>query len=164
MRVVICDASPLIFLAKLDRLELIAAVLEGEVFVLKCVVEEVATENTDPVERARLNAFFDSVEVVDFTASEYPSTSLSRSDRSTLQWAIENRADWLLADERLLRRIAAAEGISVVGFLGILVESARKGLLSAANARCAIDESVSRHGCRISVALYQRIRSELDQI
>jgi predicted nucleic acid-binding protein len=151
----------LIFLAKLDRLNMIPAVLAGDVFVLECVVAEIASGNAGPLETARLSAFFEHVDIVDFQASTFPSTSLSRSDQSTLTWAIENHADWLVADERLLRRIAILEGLSVIGFPGILVEGARKQLLSPAEAKTAIDESISRHGCRISVALYQRLIAEL---
>ena len=97
---------------------------------LKCVVDEASSENATPQESARLEAFLDRAEIIDFETSKLPSASLSRSDQSTLTWAIDNHTDWLVADERLLRRIAIDEGLSVVGFLGILVEAARKGLLS----------------------------------
>ena len=162
MKVIVCDASPLIFLAKLNRLHLISDVLQGRVSVLKCVVDEVSSENAGVTETKRLGAFLDSVEIVDFQAPEWSSKALSQSDQSTLTWAIEHRADWLVADERLLRRVAREEGISTVGFLGILVEAARQELLLPTEAKEAIDESISRHGCRISVDLYRRILSELN--
>ncbi len=66
MKLVVCDASPLIFLAELDRLNLISKVLDGDVFVLQCVVDEVASENSNPLETARLRVFFEHVEVIDF--------------------------------------------------------------------------------------------------
>ena len=161
MKTVVCDASPLIFLAKLNRLELIPRVLDAEVCVLRCVADEVLGAGAGPVERQRLLAFLESVGVVEFEPPAEPAGALSRCDRATLAWAIENRIDWLLADERLLRRIAEEKGIAVIGFLGLLLRAARRNLLSAGDARAAIDESVSRHGCRISIALYQRLLSEL---
>ena len=161
MKTVVYDASPLIFLAKLNRLELIPRVLDAEVCVLRCVADEVLGGGAGPVERQRLLAFLESAEVVEFDTPAEPAGALSRCDRATLEWAIENRIDWLLADERLLRRIAAEKGIAVIGFLGLLLRAARRNLLSGCETRCAIDESVSRHGCRISVALYQRLLSEL---
>ncbi len=162
MKLIICDASPLIFLAKLDRLNLISKVLGGEVFVLQCIVEEVTSAKAGPLESERLRAFFGGVEVVDFEASEYASTALSHADQSTLTWAIENRADWLLADERLLRRIAMEKGMRVVGFLGVLLEAGRRGMLTKAEVKAAIDDAVSKHGCRISITLYQRLLVELE--
>jgi predicted nucleic acid-binding protein len=162
MKLIVCDASPLIFLAKLDRLNLIGEVLGHEVFVLQCVVEEVTSAKAGPLESERLRAFFDGVEVVDFEASAYASKALSQADQSTLTWAMENRADWLLADERLLRRIAMEKGMRVVGFLGLLLEAGRRGILTAGEVKAAIDDAVSKHGCRISIALYQRLLLELE--
>lgn len=164
MKTIVCDASPLIFLAKLDRLDLPARVLRGELFVLRCVVDEVLSESAGPVERRRLAGFFDSAEVIDFEVSDEEAGALSHSDRSTLAWAIENQVDWLLADERLLRRVAVQEHLAVIGFLGVLLLSARTRILSVTEVRNDINECVSRHGCRISIALYQRLMSELDAL
>ena len=164
MKAVVCDASPLIFLAKLNRLDLISKVLQGELIVLKCVVEEVISENAGVVERERLSDFFKHVEVIDSCPPKLHSVSLSRSDQSTLTWAVKHQAQWLVADERLLRKIAREHGLSTIGFLGLLVEGARKGFLSAGDAKAAIDDSVSQYGCRISVALYQRILSVLNDL
>jgi len=161
MKVVVCDASPLIFLAKLDRLSLISSVLGGSVFVLKCIADEVLSDSAGPQERARLDEFLEQVQIVDFEVSRPSSRSLSRSDQSVLAWAIENRADWLVADERMLRRIAFVERIRVVGFLGLLIAAAQRGILSQSQARLAIDDAISKHGCRISIDLYQRLLAEL---
>ena len=38
-------------------------------------------------------------------------------------------ADLLLVDDRLARRVAAANGISVIGSLGVLVTAKKRGLL-----------------------------------
>lgn len=161
MTVVVCDASPLVFLAKLDRLPLISAVLGGDILVLRCVVDEVLSDSAGPQERVRLDRSLEQARIVDFEAARPPSRSLSRTDRSVLIWAVEHRADWLVADDRLLRRIAAAEGIRVVGFLGLLVAAVQRGALSRSQARLAVDDAISKHGCRISIELYQRLLAEL---
>jgi hypothetical protein len=162
MNTVVCDASPLIFLAKLGRLPLISATLGGSVVVPQCIVDEVLSDSAGPQERARLIELLEHVQVVDFEASWAPSRSLSRSDQSVLAWAVENGADWLVTDERLLRRIAIAEGVRVVGFLGLLIVAAQRGSLSRSAARLAIDDAVSKHGCRISIDLYRRLLVELE--
>jgi predicted nucleic acid-binding protein len=154
---VVCDASPLIFLAKANRLSLIPSLFPGDVVVLDVVVRELLHESTPAVEAQRLRAFLANAASPSWEGKLDPSSSLSISDRSSLAWAIANRADWLLADERLLRRVAAEHGIAVVGFCGILVQSARVGLLTPAQVRFDIDTAISRDHLRISVQLYREI-------
>lgn len=202
--VVVCDASPLIFLAKLDRLDLVSSILIsvdedldrgrdledcghalGRIVVLRCVADELmaresgsggrSTAGSSPEELLRLDRFLHKAKIIDFDltasagegevtpAQEFFSKALSLSDLNTLHWAIEHREDiaWLLADERLLRRIAREQGIPVVGFLGLLVTAARRGVMTTAEAREAVNNAVSMHRCRLSVALYQRVMAEL---
>lgn len=156
-RVVICDASPLIFLTKLASLDLIQQVIPGRVVVLDCVVEEVLSEHASPVEVDCLRSWLKTVEVIQYEGSLFPSSALSRSDQSTLAWAVNHDASWLVADERLLRRVAKQRGIGVIGFCGILIKAVERGLLAAQEARAMLDGAVDQHGLRISVALYRRI-------
>ncbi len=156
-RVVICDASPLIFLAKLAGLELIQRVVPGRLVVLGCVVREVLSERAGPDEVDRLRTWLQSVEVIEYEDSLFPTSVLSQSDRSTLAWAVNHSAAWLVADERLLRRVARQRGIHVIGFCGILVKAVERGHLPAREARAMLDAAVDQHGLRISVALYRRI-------
>ena len=163
MKTILCDASPLIFLAKLDELSLIAEVLEGEIVILQSIVDEVCCDSAGEIELLRLRRFLNSITVVEFSDSDYPSQSLSENDRSVLNWSIRNRVDWLVADERLLRRIAKEEKIEVIGIFGILIAAARKELRTTAQVRSMIDELVGKHGCRISVSLYQSLIEALNE-
>jgi hypothetical protein len=62
--IVVCDASPLIFLAKLNRLELITRLLGSEVVVLQCVASEVMeSEKAGDIELRRLIVFLKSVRI-----------------------------------------------------------------------------------------------------
>ena len=64
--IVLCDASPLIFLAKLNRLHLIPQLLGPDVVVLQCVVNEVlGTAQVQHPEQQRLAAWLQSVRVVE---------------------------------------------------------------------------------------------------
>ena len=160
-QLIICDASPLILLAKINQLDLIHKVLEGEILVLQCIVDEVCSDSAGEVERLRQNRFLENVKIVDFNDSDYPSQSLSANDRSVLNWSIHNHPEWLVADERLLRRIAKEENLKVIGTLGILVAAQHKGLLTKEKTKQAVDELVSVHKLRISVGLYQKVLEEL---
>lgn len=166
MKVVVCDASPLIFLAKLNLLYLIDGVLGKRIHVLQCVVDEVCSERASALEMSHFLEFFKGVEIVDSDVAVEPNlvSVLSDSDQATLHWAVRNHADLILVDERLLRRVALEHGIEVVGFLGVLVVAVRDGLLSKTDAKNAINSSVSVHGCQISIALYQRIIMEIESI
>ena len=160
--IVVCDASPLIFLAKLNRLPLMAQVLGDEIVVLRCVADEVLAGSTaGSVEWARLNAFLSDVSVVSFTESAYTAGRLSTSDRQTLTYAVSQRAAWLVADERLLRRVAQGEGLMTIGTLGLLAAAVRQGTLTSAEALADVEALVTQHRLRISLALYQRFRTEM---
>ena len=88
---IVCDASPLIFLAKMRRLDLIFNPLGNDVIVLKCVVDDVMTP-VKPVsaERVRLQQFMERVWVIDVTESDPAPPALSRSDCQSLTWAARN--------------------------------------------------------------------------
>ena len=160
-RCVICEASPLIFLAKLDALALLQALLPGRWVVLQCVVDEVLGSRAGPLEAERLRRWLAGMEVIDFEGSLCPSRALSRSDQSSLAWAVQNNADWLIADDRLLRRFAREHHLSVLGFCGVLIQCVDHQLLDARMARKMIDQAVERHGLMISVAVYRRILEAL---
>jgi len=160
--ILICDASPLIFLAKLGRLDLIRLLLADRVVVLRCVAEEVLGDRASFGERVALTSFLASVETVDFDESNFGSQTLSASDRSTLTYAVKHRADLLLADERLLRRIAAEEGIATIGTLGLIMLAVEKSVLSPVDARADLDRAVTTHGFRISAELYRQVIGALE--
>lgn len=159
--IVVCDASPLIFLAKADRLDLIERVTQRQAVLLCCVMDEVLSDRAMPVEAQRLRGWQSAVTVVDDDGSLFPSEALSKSDQASLAWAVENRAEWLLADERLLRRFARERGIQVIGFCGLLLQAVRTGQMAAREARQTIDTAIREQGFRISVALYQQILARL---
>ncbi len=162
MSVVVCDASPLIILAKLDRLHLITDLLGNDIVVLQCVADEVLDERAGTLERQRLDGFLSAIaRVAAFEESDIESNALSDSDRYTLTYSIRNAVNWLVVDERLMRRVATEHGIAVMGILGLLVGAAKRGILTHAESELALREAVGVHGLRISVALYQRVLDEL---
>lgn len=113
---VVCDASPLIFLSKIKRLDFIREVAGDEVVVVQRVCDEVLSERGGVGEVERLAEFFQTVRVENFVTDRFVGNQLSLTDRSSLAWALENEADRLLADEVLLRRIARAEGPDEAAF------------------------------------------------
>lgn len=160
-QLIVCDASPLIFLAKVDQLRLIQALFPGRCVVLECVASEVLNPAADPVEQQRLADWLKSVDRIQYEGSLFESGALSRSDQSSLAWAVENQADMLIADERLLRRFAREHKIAVMGFCGIIINAAQNGNLSFQAARKLIDKAIAQHGLRLSIRVYQAVMQRL---
>jgi predicted nucleic acid-binding protein len=159
--IVVSDASPLIFLAKLDRLHLLPGLFGTKITVLQCVSDEVLNDRAGLLEKVRLRDFLkESAEVVSFEESDIESNSLSASDQYSLTYCERHHADWLIADERLLRRVARAKGISTMGFLGILIQAVKAGLLTKRQAKRDFESVIGEHDLRISIVLYQRILRE----
>lgn len=161
MTAVVCDASPLVFLAKTDRLDLLKTIPGGNIVILECVVREVLSDRASPWEKTRLSRFFQNVRRVDYEKADPAVRALSRSDQSILNWAIENRAEWLVADERLLRRAAREHGMATIGFCGILMRAVQEGLIKKREARTNLDEAITHHGFRISLSLYKNLLERL---
>lgn len=160
---VVCDASPLIFLAKVDRLELVRELVGDQVVVLQGVVNEVLHEKGRPEELGRLTEFLDTVQVVDFVTDRFFGNQLSLTDRSSLAWALENGATRLLVDEVLLRRVARAEGLEVVGVMGVFVQATKVGLLTKAEVLGDLKTLIEREGMRISLGLYRKVLESLEE-
>lgn len=160
--IVVSDASPLIFLAKLDRLSILAELFEEKITVLNCVVEEILSERAGLVEKKRLKTFIkENAIVITFAESDIESRSLSISDQYSLTYCERHKADWLIADERLLRRVASAKGITTIGFLGLLLKAIDAKLLTSEEVKNDLERAISNHELRISLPLYQRLLHEL---
>lgn len=161
-RLVVCDASPIIFLAKVDLLNLIDTIPGGDCVVLELVANELLSDQADPIERTRLENWLNKIRIVSFSGQMIQSQALSASDHASLTWAVQNSADWMVADERLLRRFVRDKGIKVIGFCGILIKAVSDGVLSADRARQALDEAVGRHALRLSLPVYQATLRQLE--
>jgi len=159
--IVIADASPLIFLAKIRQLDLVHRLLGQDIRVPRPVHREVMRPGIDPVERDTLESFFTdcTIEVVPRPRSF--ASAMSTADNAALTLAIRSKADLLLCDERVTRTVAETEGVRSLGTLGILLLAMRNGLLPRIETRRLVDLLVSTHGFRIGVELYQAVLGEI---
>lgn len=62
---------------------------------------------------------------------------LDRGEQDVILLAQEIKADWVLIDEKLARRVAISLGLQVKGTLGVLLIAYRMGLISKAASRQA---------------------------
>jgi len=153
--IVVADSSPLIFLGKIRRLALIQRVAGDQVVVPEAVRREVLAAPLDPAEKDALGSFLSGCEVVAVPRPRRFAAAMSRADNAALTLAIRRRAGYLLADDRILRRAAAAEGIRTLGTLGVLLRAMEVDPVAASEARALLDDLIRSHGFRIGIEVYQ---------
>ena len=163
MRVVV-NATPLIALALLDRLELLRQMFD-EILVPAAVYEEVVVKGA-----GRTGA--DAVGQADWLQVVSPQTAstiepmllgLDAGEMDVLLLAREQDPDWVLIDERLGRRVAQAMGLPVKGTLGILLAAVLAGLLSKSEALDGLHQLADSE-IRISLRWQDWLKGELDKL
>lgn len=151
----VTDASPLIFLAKIDGLALLEACF-AEVLVPPAVVEEARLRLPDFIRRTELSELGEA-----FVRGAVG--ALHRGEFETIVLARETTADLVALDDRGARTRARQLGLVPIGTLGLLLLAHRRGLIEAARAARQIDALVQNHGLYLSASVLQRVRTELKQ-
>jgi predicted nucleic acid-binding protein len=127
----VVNASPLILLSKVGKLDLIDA-LASEVAIPAAVVDELEDgPGDDPSRRAAqaiANARILPAESVDPLVERW---DLGAGESGVLTFALRNRSFEAVLDDRAARNCAAALGIATRGTLGILLLAKREGALAA---------------------------------
>jgi len=160
--IVVADASPLIFLSKIRRLPLIHRLFGGEVHVPTVVRDEIVRPATAPGETPELESFLQLCRIETVRQPRHFAGSLSRADAAALTLALRRKADFLLCDDRVLRRLAETQGIRPMGTLGILLRAMQRRHQTPQETREAVDLLVRRHNFRIGVEVYQRVIEEIE--
>ena len=159
--IVVADASPLIFLAKVRQLDLLHGLPGRDIRIPRPVHREVVVPGLDPIEREVLESFLASCTIEAVPRPRSFASAMSAADSAALTLAVRVKASILLCDERVTRIMAQAEGIRPLGTLGVLLRARRQGLLTRSEALGAVDLLVRTHSFRIGVELYQAILGEI---
>jgi len=157
--VVVADAGPLLGLARIDRLSVLAS-LYGSVVVPELVLAELHVDSDRPGARA-LSAAMAQGKLRQQALSEGSATELARlvllldaGEASAIRLAEQIQCRFLLIDARRGRQIARACGIPVVGLAGVLLAAKRSRLLPSVASTLA---DLSRKGYRLSDALVSEV-------
>ena len=125
----VVNASPLICLGKIGRLDWIAAT-SLEVVIPPAVAQEIEDGPSDDAARRWLEsagkAFVRDAAVVDEVIAAW---DLGRGESEVLAWARIHPEFTPVLDDRAARRCADVIGVPVCGTLGVLVHGRRAGLV-----------------------------------
>jgi predicted nucleic acid-binding protein len=154
--IVVSDASPLISLAAIDRLDLLRR-LYHEVIIPEAVRREVVLTAPGAAGAADVAGanWIKVRSVEDRTLVEALRVTLDVGEAEAIALALEVHADLLLVDERRARSVAQRLGQPVIGVLGVVVEAKLSGLISAVGP--LLEDLTERAGFRVSEALRARV-------
>jgi uncharacterized protein len=151
----VSNSGPLIHLAKVGEFALLHDLFQ-HITIPPEVFEEVVirgggqpgsgeTNTAQWITRGMLERF----DVADILAAE-----LDRGEAEAIALALQEKADWLLIDERVGRRFAQQVGLKVKGTLGVLLEGVRRGFID--DLQPLLDMLVAR-GTWIAQATYAEV-------
>ncbi len=160
--IVVSDASPIISLSAVGRLDLLAQLYE-RVIVPASVYEEIATADPDRpgVKELRAAEWLSTVLPKDRVLVRALEGELDGGEAEAIALAIEVEADLLIVDERRGREVARRMGVQVIGVLGILIEAKTRRLLPAVEPN--LEALLTKAGFRISPSLYRRVLEASDE-
>lgn len=134
MIVVVAGTSPLNYLVQINREDILPA-LYTRVFVPTAVLEELNHPGAVSAVRRWLESMPSWLIVRTAVSEVDPALArLDPGEREAIQLAKQEHADLLLMDEKLGVRLAREQGLAVTGTLGVLVQTARRGLIDVEHA------------------------------
>lgn len=149
----VTNASPWIFLAKIDCLSLLPTCF-SQVLAPPAVVAETGLDLPDFIECRTLS------EVGDAFVRGAVGT-LHGGELEAMILAREQGIDLVAIDDKAARTRASQLGLRPIGTLGLIVLAQRLGHLNAPTAVTKVDELVDSHGLYISTQVRQQIRTQL---
>ena len=153
---IVSNASPLINLARIGRLDLLHQ-LYGELAIPEAVWHEIVVEGAgqpgaDDVKSA---IWINTRTVTNRELVRALRQELDAGEAESIALALEVGAELLLMDERLGRETARYLDLRYTGLIGVLIEAKRKGLIDAV--RPWLDMLRDIAGFHVSGALYRRV-------
>jgi predicted nucleic acid-binding protein len=144
---VVCDSSPLIALAAINRLSLLSDLFQT-VLIPKAVADEIKPSLRQAPEWIKVELMKGAHPEPEFPAS------LGEGERQAITLALNCGADFVVLDDLPARRVARTLNLPVIGTVGILLASKRRGFIPAIRAEM---DSLLQHSFFISADLYDRL-------
>jgi len=153
---IVSNASPLIGIARIDKLDLLRE-LYGELVIPEAVWHEVVVRGAGQpgAEQIKASEWISQARVENRTLVQVLAQDLDVGEAESIALALELQAEILLMDERLGRQTADRLGLRYIGVIGILVQAKHKGLIDRIEP--LLQALRDRAGFRISDELYVRV-------
>ena len=159
MRAVVADTGPLHYLALIGEIDLLPRLFDS-VFVPELVRAELSHPRTPPVVRDWAASRPIWLQVAPTPPLEtLPLPALDDGERAAIALALSLRADLLLMDDRSGVAAARAQGLAVVGTLGLLDRAVRRGLVDVAAALMRLKATNFRYRQEMLEALLAQHRA-----
>ena len=149
--IVVCDASPIIALAAVSRLELLRD-MYVDVFMPRAVHAEIFVGPGGP-EIIAGAPWLVTRDAHDAAVVAELQVQVDPGEAEAIALAIELAADLLLIDDRKGRLVAVSRNLPVVGVVGILLEARERGLI--ARLRPTLDDLRRLAAFRLSDRVYR---------
>ena len=153
---VVSNASPLINLARIGQLDLLAQLYE-ELVVPEAVWHEVVLEGAGQpgAKEIETGSWVGVRSVENRGLVRALQQELDAGEAEAIALALEIKAEFVLMDEHLGRETGLHMGVRCVGLIGVLVEAKRKGLIG--EIRPLMDALRDIAGFWVSDVLYRRV-------
>ncbi len=153
---IVCNASPLINLARIGRLGLLRELYE-ELIIPEAVWREVVLEGAGQSGASEVESavWIQRRSVRNMELVQALRQDLDAGEAQAIALSLEIRADLLLMDEHLGRDTARHLGLRYIGLIGALVEAKHRGLISAV--KPDLDALRDIAGFRVKDELYTRV-------
>lgn len=153
----VCNASPLIVLAKVGRLDLLVSDEHDLVIPQRVVDEVIAGPPDDPARRTLESGW--GARVPDVAApGRLLAWGLDADETSVLAAALETPDSVAVLDDGAARSCARALGVPLIGTLGVVVRAAHRGRIEAA---APVVRSLLAVGLRLDMELVRRVLDEV---
>jgi predicted nucleic acid-binding protein len=161
--IIVSNASPLIGIARIDKLDLLRE-LYSELVIPEAVWHEVVVRGGGQpgAEQIKASEWINQAHVENRTLVQVLSQDLDVGEAESIALALEVQAEILLMDERLGRETADHLGLRYIGVIGILVQAKHKGLIDRIEPLLKALRDLA--GFRVSDELYMRVLQDEGEV
>jgi len=169
-KIAVSNSTPLIYLAKVGRLNIVRDVF-GKVFIPEAVFNEAVVQGkmlkmSDAfiIEKA-VGSWILRGQVKPEISAEYSfldtNIKLGVGEREALKLCKQLNAEYVIVDDREARRASRILGITPVGTFGVIIQAFRQNLVTRKEALKTVDDLI-KAGFRVDSALYRMVLEKLE--
>jgi uncharacterized protein len=159
---VVCNATPLINFAAINRLDILKAAF-GQIVIPQAVFDETTVTGFPGSEFVlqAIAAKWLQVRPISTTALNIP-PKLDEGEREAITLALETGELQILLDEREARQVAQSLGLRVIGTLGILLLAKNRGIIT--QVQLLLDTMIDSAQYWVSRPLYEQVLRQAKEL